>query len=115
MRLLLNEIKLNPYFTLREFQSPDTLEVMVHPELLTKLTQLRMDLGVPVKITSGYRTEAHNEAVGGVKHSKHRSGRAADFVVPVAAHHLCMELMNSIGWSYWYYNSDKQYFHAQVG
>ena len=43
--------------------------------------------GKPVHITSGYRTAAHNAAVGGSKSSQHLLGRAADFHVegvPVA-------------------------------
>ena len=35
----------------------------------------------PVHITSGYRTAAHNAAVGGSKSSQHLLGRAADFYV----------------------------------
>ena len=44
--------------------------------------------GKPVYITSGYRTAAHNAAVGGSKSSQHLLGRAADFWVedtPVAS------------------------------
>ena len=42
----------------------------------------------PAALTSGYRTAAHNAAVGGSKSSQHLLGRAADFHVegvPVAA------------------------------
>lgn len=37
-------------------------------------------IGGPVSITSGYRTVAHNAAVGGVPNSAHLSGQAYDFV-----------------------------------
>lgn len=37
-------------------------------------------LGVPVTVTSGYRTPQHNAAVGGVQHSDHLTGSAYDFV-----------------------------------
>ena len=36
----------------------------------------------PIIITSGYRSPALNEAVGGVKNSAHVAGRAADFIIP---------------------------------
>lgn len=36
---------------------------------------------IPLIVTSGLRCEAHNEAVGGVKHSYHRAGMAADIVI----------------------------------
>ena len=42
---------------------------------------IREHFGKPVHITSGYRTAAHNAAVGGSKSSQHLLGRAADFYV----------------------------------
>ena len=39
---------------------------------------IRDALGVPVRINSGCRCEAHNKKVGGVKNSKHVLGKAAD-------------------------------------
>lgn len=37
--------------------------------------------GVPMLVTSGYRSPAHNAAVGGSKSSQHVTGSAADFRV----------------------------------
>lgn len=37
-------------------------------------------LGAPLRIHSGYRSPAVNEAVGGASNSAHMDGRAADFV-----------------------------------
>ena len=51
------------------------------PRLIDALQSIRDHFGVPVTITSGYRSEAHNAAVGGSPNSQHRHGRAADFVV----------------------------------
>lgn len=42
------------------------------------LQLLRDHFGVPIKITSGYRSEAVNKAVGGSPTSAHRHGSAAD-------------------------------------
>ena len=42
------------------------------------LQQIRDLVNVPIKITSGYRCEAHNQRVGGASNSKHKKGIAAD-------------------------------------
>lgn len=44
----------------------------------TVLDPLRAKLGKPVRVTSGYRPEMLNNAVGGSKTSAHRYGLAAD-------------------------------------
>jgi len=49
--------------------------------LLRAVEAIRERFGVPVTITSGCRSPAHNEAVGGVKDSQHVRGRAADLQV----------------------------------
>lgn len=72
------------YFTYEEFDSPDLpnsgFANMDH-KFLTMLDSAREDSGIPYKITSGYRTEGHNQKVGGVKDSSHRKGRAADIAI----------------------------------
>jgi uncharacterized protein YcbK (DUF882 family) len=45
------------------------------------LDPLRRAWGKPITVTSGYRCQALNSAVGGVKKSEHLQGRAADIVV----------------------------------
>lgn len=46
------------------------------------LEEIRSLLGVPLKVSSGYRNNALNTKVGGSKTSKHRDGLCAD-IVPV--------------------------------
>lgn len=46
--------------------------------LLEKLDQVREQYGSPVIITSGYRCEAHNKAIGGATKSSHVDGLAVD-------------------------------------
>ena len=46
------------------------------------LERIRTELGVPVIITSGYRCQRLNMAVGGVTSSDHTTGQAADIVAP---------------------------------
>lgn len=45
------------------------------------LQPLRDSVGVPVNVTSGYRSPAVNRAVGGSRTSQHLLGEAADIVV----------------------------------
>jgi zinc D-Ala-D-Ala carboxypeptidase len=50
---------------------------------LLRLTQLVLDgtrdkIGMPIRVTSGYRSVALNRAVGGVHNSQHITGCAAD-------------------------------------
>jgi hypothetical protein len=46
------------------------------------LDPLRAVLGVPVRVTSGYRAEEFNAAIGGAASSQHVLGEAADIKVP---------------------------------
>lgn len=47
--------------------------------LVTAILQpIRTEINAPIRITSGYRSTALNEAVGGAEKSQHTSGQAAD-------------------------------------
>ena len=77
------------YFNFQEFDSPDEIGSgmpieqggKMDKEFLFKLDEARMMAGTPFKITSGYRTEAHNKKVGGVKGSSHTKWCAVDIAV----------------------------------
>ena len=45
------------------------------------LDPLRMDMGYPIQINSGYRCPALNTAIGGAKNSQHMKGMAADITL----------------------------------
>lgn len=45
------------------------------------LEPLRSAMGVPIRISSGFRCEALNRAVGGVGNSQHMKGQAADISI----------------------------------
>ena len=68
------------YFTYTEFDSPDEVGSgkKMHPDILEMLDQARDKYDKPIKITSGYRTEKHNDKVGGTPNSIHLKGLAAD-------------------------------------
>ncbi len=84
MRSHRNLVPLSEYFTLDEFESPDTGQVMLDGVLFAALDDCRRAIGAPVEVTSGYRTAAHNRAVGGKPGSLHLIGAAADLVITPA-------------------------------
>lgn len=45
------------------------------------LEPLRVAMGEPIKISSGFRSEALNKAVGGAFNSQHKKGQAADLCI----------------------------------
>lgn len=86
--------QLSPHFSLEELCSSETAtrmgrEIIPPPDVLTNLTRLckdvleplRVRLGRPMVITSGYRPPWLNTLIGGSKTSAHMFGRAADIKV----------------------------------
>ena len=74
--------RLAPDFKVRELRCRDGTDTVMADEALTVVLQcIREHFGKAVTITSGYRTAAHNAAVGGAKSSQHLLGRAADIRV----------------------------------
>lgn len=77
---------LTPNFYLKEFVSSLDVDIpnfaLINLEKVANRLQVLRDFwGYPIIITSGYRTEAHNQEVGGAPRSFHLKGLAADFVV----------------------------------
>tara|TARA_R110002072_G_scaffold989_1_gene8168 strand:+ start:185 stop:538 length:354 start_codon:yes stop_codon:yes gene_type:complete len=68
------------YFNYKEFDSPDEPGSgnKMNEELLHMLDAARKKFGKPIKINSGYRSEAHNRKVGGTSGSSHLKGLAVD-------------------------------------
>ena len=76
-----------PNFKPAEIACKGSGELVVDEAALDKLQALRRALGRPVVINSGYRSERHNNAVGGSPTSQHRLGKAFDIALrgPMAA------------------------------
>ena len=79
-------MKLTNNFTKSEFDCKSgeemPLEVLENVKLLAiQLQKIRDYVGKPIRINSAYRSEAHNEAIGGVKTSEHILGKAADITI----------------------------------
>lgn len=71
------------FFLLSDFHSKDGVQVPVEyydnlQKLMDNLDVLRRYLNAPIGINSGYRSPAHNRAVGGKSNSMHLYGKAAD-------------------------------------
>jgi len=82
-------MKLSEHFTFAEMTRtntrienvPNEAQVENLKRLCGWLERLREKVGKPIIINSGYRSEAVNKAVGGVKSSNHLTGCAADIHV----------------------------------
>jgi uncharacterized protein YcbK (DUF882 family) len=80
-------MKVSAHFDSSEFGSHDGdiypsewIETRLKP-LAVVLEAIRAKVGKPIKILSGYRSPAHNKAIGGADKSQHMQGRAADLQV----------------------------------
>lgn len=86
-------MKLTENFTLEEFIASDTAKerridnkpanstvVLNLQRLANYLQRVRNCYARPIRISSGYRCKALNDAVGGAKSSQHLTGEAADLI-----------------------------------
>ena len=75
------------HFLLSEFDSPDAPGSGSNMDrwFLQMIDEARGAAGIPFVINSGYRTPAHNAAVGGKENSAHQRGRAADIEAKTGA------------------------------
>lgn len=69
-------------FKVKEFASKDGSDtVLIDSRLVDYLQMIRSHFNKPLNITSGYRSPAYNESIGGTKNSYHAQGMAADIQV----------------------------------
>ena len=74
------------FFEYSEFDSPDERGSYMNMDVafLNKLSKARELAAIGFKITSGYRSPAHNAKVGGVPSSSHTNGHAVDIYAPTS-------------------------------
>lgn len=70
----------NPHLVSKWDELPEDHQLNIF-QLANRLQVIRDLTGAPIKITSGYRSEALNEAIGGSQNSYHLTGKAADIVI----------------------------------
>ena len=73
---------LSAHFSRSELQCRCCGRLQINSRLLDGLERLRDLAGTPVVVHAGYRCERHNQEVGGVPHSEHVRGLAADVALP---------------------------------
>lgn len=103
-------MKISKNFSLEEFthsetaqclkidNAPSTEQIINLCALVHHVLQpLRDHYGQPVKISSGYRCQALNKAVGGVTNSQHIRGQAADIkILGVTPTHIADYIANHL-------------------
>lgn len=105
-------MNISPHFTLEEllksptatrlgfdeqFSPPDSIKQNLTALCENVLEPLRAKLGKPITITSGYRCERDNAAIGGAKNSQHVLGQAADIFVEGMSVEELFEFINNSG------------------
>ena len=78
------------YFSEDELRCQGTGQINMNETFMERLIELREKLDKPMVISSGYRSEAHNIAIGGSKNSAHLKGCAVDVV---CSGHLAYEIV----------------------
>lgn len=101
--------KIGRYFTLQEFlTSPTAVKhgLTLNPSgpVYANLSNLvsrvldpaRSELGMPIYVSSGYRSQALNRLVGGVPTSYHLQGRAADISTTSGYHQRLFDILSEL-------------------
>lgn len=108
-------------FKVSEFACKHCGENKIDQRVLDMAQVLRDELGVPVRVNSGYRCEKHNAKVGGVKGSYHTKGQAADLSCELGARKMfeAVQNLHKAGklpeLKYCIYYAHKNFIHVDCG
>lgn len=83
MHFTMEELYASATATAKGINNRPSVQQMINLVYLTAyvLEPLRVAMGEPIKIGSGFRCQALNKAVGGVYNSQHLKGQAADLYI----------------------------------
>lgn len=116
-----DKIKITENFKAKEFKCNHCNELLIDKDLVDQLELFRSEIGnKPIVITSGYRCQTHNRAVGGSSQSYHLRGRAVDFVLlsqfkAVEIFMLATKIFNRVGLYQSGVNPNSAYMHVDNG
>ena len=89
-----------PNFTFDEMACKGSGECEMNPEFMDRLQALRDALGVPLPVTSGYRSREYNARVSTTgRTGPHTTGRAADIHIAGADAHKLIGLAYELGFT----------------
>ncbi len=111
---MLNHIKISKNFHLSEFECPCCHLVKLDPKLLEKLQHLRDLIDAPLYVSSGYRCPKENARVGGVPHSYHLYGMAADVYTKTIPLERLLEFAAQVGFNGIGYYPRRNFLHLDV-
>jgi hypothetical protein len=110
--------KKESHFNIQEFnQKQDPLsieEIKIDPILIEKLKALRELIGKPIIITSGFRTPAYNQRVGGVSRSQHIEGKAVDIIVRNMTAKEIEPYAKQVGFTFMQTYTNKPHLHIDI-
>lgn len=101
------------HFNDKEFSCSCCGVSIVDSELIAVLELVRCKFGA-VKVTSGYRCNAHNKAIGGKEKSKHLLGIAADIQVKGVKPGVIFDFLGSVFPNYYGIGNYKTFTHIDV-
>lgn len=102
-------------FSPREMASKREGALALDTNAMDKLQRLRDRLGVPLIITSAYRSPEHNRAVGGAKNSYHMRGVAFDIRMDNHDPHEFEAAARAVGFTGFGYYVKNGFMHIDTG
>jgi hypothetical protein len=109
-----NAFSITEHFRLHEFECRCCGRLVLANSLPRMLEELRLAWGGPLAVTSGYRCERRNRAVGGVPDSLHLCGRAADIKASPQEQAALARLARAIGFQEIILGNNKNYIHLGI-
>jgi len=101
------------FFQPKEVACKGTGKLSINDRLIGKLDLLRSRLGLPLSLSSVFRTPYHNAKVGGSPRSMHLFGLAADIQTVNKDRNLILELAKSLKFTgFGYYRT---FLHVDLG